>query len=68
MATVIDTLFLELGIDASKFSAEAEAATEKLGKMEKAFDKSEAAAKKKAEQAKRMKRSLSSLKNPLAGW
>ncbi|MFV2030744.1 glucosaminidase domain-containing protein [Neisseria sp. S1] len=53
MATVIDTLFIELGIDASKFSSEAQKATEKLEKMEKAFDKSEAAAKKNAEQAKK---------------
>lgn len=67
MATVIDTLFLELGIDASKFSAEAEAATEKLGKMEKAFDKSEAAAKKKAEQAKKNEAQFKQLEKSIGG-
>lgn len=61
MATVIDTLFIELGIDASKFSGEAQQATEKLEKMEKAFDKSEAATKRKAEQSKKNETQIKNL-------
>lgn len=60
MATVIDTLFIELGIDASKFSDSAQEAVDKLDKMEKAFDKSEAASKKAIAQNK--KNELSMLK------
>ena len=42
MATVIDTLFMELGIDSSKFSREAKQAVSKLDDMTEAFEKAEA--------------------------
>ena len=42
MATVIDTLFMELGIDSSKFSREARQAVSKLDDMTEAFEKAEA--------------------------
>ena len=42
MATVIDTLFMELGIDSSKFSREAGQAVSKLNDMTGAFEKAEA--------------------------
>lgn len=42
MATVIDTLFMELGIDSSKFSREAKQAVSKLDDMTEAFEKVEA--------------------------
>ncbi len=42
MATVIDTLFMELGIDSSKFSREARQAVSKLNDMTGAFEKAEA--------------------------
>lgn len=45
MATVIDTLFLELGIDASKFSGEAAKAEKQNEKLEKAIAKTEDAEK-----------------------
>lgn len=38
MATVVDTLFLELGVDTSKFSSGAKKASAELGKMEESFD------------------------------
>ena len=41
MATVIDTLFMELGIDSSKFSREAKQAVSKLDDMTEAFEKAE---------------------------
>lgn len=44
MATVIDTLFLELGIDTSRFGSEAKDAAAKLDGMTAAFGKTEAAA------------------------
>lgn len=42
MATVIDTLFMELGIDSSRFSREAKQAVSKLDDMTEAFEKAEA--------------------------
>ncbi|UOO83773.1 hypothetical protein [Neisseria dumasiana] len=45
MATVIDTLFLELGIDASKFSGEAAKAEKQHEKLEQAIAKTEDAEK-----------------------
>ncbi|WP_218815653.1 SGNH/GDSL hydrolase family protein [Eikenella corrodens] len=42
MATVIDTLFMELGIDSSKFSRKAKQAVSKLDDMTEAFEKAEA--------------------------
>lgn len=42
MATVIDTLFMELGIDSSKFSREAKQTVSKLDDMTEAFEKAEA--------------------------
>ena len=42
MATVIDTLFMELGIDSSKFSQETKQAVSKLDDMTEAFEKAEA--------------------------
>ena len=42
MATVIDTLFMELGINSSKFSREAKQAVSKLDDMTEAFEKAEA--------------------------
>lgn len=42
MATVIDTLFMELGIDSSKFNREAGQAVSKLDDMTGAFEKAEA--------------------------
>ncbi|WP_064087194.1 SGNH/GDSL hydrolase family protein [Eikenella corrodens] len=42
MATVIDTLFMELGIDSSKFSREAKQAVSKLDDITEAFEKVEA--------------------------
>lgn len=42
MATVIDTLFMELGIDSSKFSREAKQAVSQLDDMTEAFEKAEA--------------------------
>ena len=42
MATVIDTLFMELGIDSSNFSREAKQAVSKLDDMTEAFEKAEA--------------------------
>lgn len=51
MATVIDTLFLELGIDASKFSGEAAKAEKQQEKLEKAIAKTEDAEKNAAKAA-----------------
>ena len=42
MATVIDTLFMELGIDSSKFSRDAKQAVSKLDDITEAFEKVEA--------------------------
>ena len=42
MATVIDTLFMELGIDSSKFIRQAGQAVSKLDDMTRAFEKAEA--------------------------
>lgn len=42
MATVIDTLFMELGIDSSKFIRQAGQAVSKLDDMTGAFEKAEA--------------------------
>lgn len=53
MSNVIDTLFLELGIDTSQFSEAAQDAINKLGEMEQSFDRSEKAAKKNEKQQKK---------------
>lgn len=46
MATVIDTLFLELGIDSSKFSGEATKAEQQYDRLEQSVSKTEKAEKK----------------------
>lgn len=53
MSNVIDTLFLELGIDTSQFSEAAQDAINKLGEMEQSFDRSEQAAKNNEKQQKK---------------
>ena len=52
MATVIDTLFLELGIDASKFSGEAAKAGKQYDRLEQSVAKTEDAEKKAAKATK----------------
>ena len=53
MSNVIDTLFLELGIDTTQFSEAAQNAINKLGEMEQSFDRSEQAAKNNEKQQKK---------------
>ena len=52
MATVIDTLFLELGIDSSRFSGEAAKAEKQYDRLEKSVAKTEDAEKKAAKATK----------------
>lgn len=52
MATVIDTLFLELGIDSSKFSGEAEKAEKQYDRLERSVSKVEKAEKNAAKTTK----------------
>lgn len=53
MASVIDTLFIELGLDAGKFSEQAKEAEKQLDSLEKKIDKAEDAGKKSAESSKK---------------
>ena len=52
MATVIDTLFLELGIDSSKFSGEAAKAEKQYDRLERSVSKVEKAEKNAAKTTK----------------
>ena len=56
MATVIDTLFLELGIDSSKFSGEAAKAEKQYDRLERSVSKVEKAEKNAAKQPRKTAR------------
>lgn len=68
MATIIDALIVELGLDTTKFSASQKTAVRQLGDLEKAGDKTEKSTKKIDKASKEAARGIDNLSRTVASF